>query len=62
MKRDRPVRMIRLGPMALPPQPTSAIKVSLSISIDLAEMQRTLTAPQIQAVMSGIAQVIAAQK
>jgi hypothetical protein len=31
-------------------------------SLDVEEMQRTLTVPQIAAVMTGVAQVIAAQK
>lgn len=44
------------------PAPPGGVQISLRITLDLHEMRHYLDAPQIQAVMTGLGQVIAAQK
>ena len=49
-------------PVPAPPLPHSSVVCGVSVDVNIADLQRYMTAAQIQAVMNGLALVIAAQK
>lgn len=55
------IRLTDAGRALMQPSSLGGVQSSLTISLDLHDMQRTLTSPQIQALMNGLACVIAAQ-